>query len=145
METKLQQSSDTPEVKEEGAPIVESGGTPTEEESLLGVGEVTSDVEAAAVVVEAPTTKPRKKVATKAKRKKPTAKSKRPKQAAKPVVKETPLTADEIRVTLTNAKTQLVEVGLEPVTTALTSWSSTIRGAGGGFMDGLLGEKEKKK
>ena len=84
-----------------------------------------------------------KKKAT-TKRKKATAKSKRPMQAAEPVVKETSLTAAEIRTTLTDAKTQLVEIGLEPVTTALASWSSTIRGAVGGFMDGLLNTRGKK-
>jgi hypothetical protein len=65
-------------------------------------------------------------------------------QVAEPVVKETPITAAEIRETLTDAKTQLVEIGLEPVTTALASWSSTIRGAVGGFMDGLLNTRGKK-
>ena len=152
METKLQQSSDTPEVKEEGTPIVEGGGNPTEKESLLGVGEVTSDVEEATAVIEAPVAKPKKVAAKKSttkkapvRRKKPTAKSKRPEQAAEPVAKKEPLTAAEIRETLTDAKTQIVEVGLEPVTTALTSWSETVRGAVGGFMSGLLGEKEKKK
>jgi len=105
-------------------------------------------VEEATRVVKAVVDKPKKATPKKkavVKRKKATAGSQRPKQADEPVVKETPLTAAEIRATLTDAKTQLVEVGLEPVTTALASWSSTIRGAVGGFMDGLLGEKEKKK
>ena len=105
-------------------------------------------VEEATRVVKAVVDKPKKATPKKkavVKRKKPTAKSKRPKQTAEPVAKETPITTAEIRATLTDAKTQLVEVGLEPVTTALASWSSTIRGAVGGFMDGLLGEKEKKK
>ena len=104
-------------------------------------------VEEATRVVKAVVDKPKKATPKKkavVKRKKPATRSKRPRQAAKPVVKETPLTAAEIRETLTDAKTQLVEVGLEPVTTALASWSSTIRGAVGGFMDGLLNTKGKK-
>ena len=107
----------------------------------------TKDVEETTTTVEAvvkPTKATPKKKAP-VRRKKPTARSKRPRQAAKPVAKKEPLTTDEIRATLTDAKAQIVEVGLEPVTTALASWSSTIRGAVGGFMDGLLGEKEKKK
>jgi hypothetical protein len=110
--------------------------------------EVKPDViEEATRVVKAVVDKPKKATPKKkavVKRKKPTAKSKRPRQTAEPVVKETPLTAAEIRETITDAKTQLVEVGLEPVTTALASWSSTIRGAVGGFMDGLLNTRGKK-
>ena len=104
-------------------------------------------VEEATRVVKAVVDKPKKATPKKkavVKRKKPTPRSKRPRQAAKPVVEETPLTAAEIRETLTDAKAQLVEVGLEPVTTALASWSSTIRGAVGGFMDGLLNARGKK-
>ena len=104
-------------------------------------------VEEAASAVGAVVDKPKKATPKKkavVKRKKPTARSKRPRQTAEPAVKETPLTAAEIREALTDAKTQLVEVGLEPVTTALASWSSTIRGAVGGFMDGLLNTKGKK-
>ena len=104
-------------------------------------------VEEATRVVEAVVDKPKKATPKKkavVKRKKATTRSKRPKQAAEPVVKETPITAAEIRETLTDAKTQLVEIGLEPVTTALASWSSTIRGAVGGFMDGLLNTRGKK-
>ena len=104
-------------------------------------------VEEATRVVKAVVDKPKKATPKKkavVKRKKATARSKRPKQAAEPVVKETPITAAEIRETLTDAKTQLVEIGLEPVTTALASWSSTIRGAVGGFMDGLLNTRGKK-
>ena len=115
------------------------------------VGEVTSDIEETVAAVEAPVAKPKKVAAKKSatkkvpvKRKKPTAKRQRPRKAAEPVVKETPITAAEIRETLTDAKTQLVEIGLEPVTTALASWSSTIRGAVGGFMDGLLNTRGKK-
>ena len=104
-------------------------------------------VEEATRVVKAVVDKPKKATPKKkavVKRKKPTAGSQRPKQAAEPVVKETPITAAEIRETITDAKTQLVEIGLEPVTTALASWSSTIRGAVGGFMDGLLNTRGKK-
>ena len=116
-------------------------------------------VEEATRVVEAVVDKPKKATPKKAvvkpkkatpkkkavvKRKKATTRSQRPKQADEPVVKETPLTAAEIRETITDAKTQLVEIGLEPVTTALASWSSTIRGAVGGFMDGLLNARGKK-
>ena len=104
-------------------------------------------VEEAISVVEAVVDKPKKAAPKKkavVKRKKPTARSKRPRQAAEPVAKETPITTAEIRETLIDAKTQLVEVGLEPVTTALASWSSTIRGAVGGFMDGLLNTRGKK-
>ena len=144
METKLQQSSDTPEVKEEGTPIVESGGTPTEEESLLGVGEVTSDVEAAAVVVEAPTTKPRKKVATKAKRKKPTAKSKRPRQVANPVAPPPPpLTLQELKEQGAQAKKELVSAVIEPALEAAGSLSQTIRDTIGGAFAGLLSRKKR--
>ena len=99
-------------------------------------------VEEATRVVEAVVDKPKKatpKKKAQVKRKKATKK-----KLAEPVAKETPLTAAEIRETLTDAKTQLVEVGLEPVTTALASWSSTIRGAVGGFMDGLLNTRGKK-
>jgi len=111
------------------------------------VEEGASVVEEVASAVEAVVDKPKKATPKKkavVKRKKPTARSKRPRQTAEPVVKETPLTAAEIRETITDAKTQLVEVGLEPVTTALASWSSTIRGAVGGFMDGLLNTRGKK-
>jgi hypothetical protein len=99
-------------------------------------------VEEATRVVKAVVDKPKKatpKKKAQVKRKKATKK-----KLAEPVAKETPLTAAEIRETLTDAKTQLVEVGLEPVTTALASWSSTIRGAVGGFMDGLLNARGKK-
>tara|TARA_R100001143_G_scaffold56654_1_gene53425 strand:+ start:613 stop:990 length:378 start_codon:yes stop_codon:yes gene_type:complete len=116
------------------------------------VGEVTSDVEEAASAVEEVAAKPKKVAAKKGtakkapvKRKKPTARSKRPKKAAEPVAKKEPLTADEIRETLTDVKTQIVAVGLEPAREAFSSWSETVRGAVGGFMSGLLGEKEKKK
>ena len=112
----------------------------------------TKDAEEAVSAAEAPAAKPKKVAAKKSsakkasvKRKKPTAKSKRPSKAPEPVAKKEPLTADEIRATFTDVKAQIVEVGLEPVTTALTSWSETVRGAFGGFMSGLLGEKEKKK
>ena len=104
-------------------------------------------VEEATRVVEAVVDKPKKatpKKKAQVKRKKATKKKLAARQAAEPVVKETPLTTAEIRETLTDAKTQLVEIGLEPVTTALASWSSTIRGAVGGFMDGLLNTRGKK-
>ena len=143
MEIKSEQS--TPTVEEGVTLIVEDEGNPIKEKPLLSVEGDASDIEEAAVAVKAPAAKPRKKVATKAKRKKPAAKSKRPKQAAKPVAKKEPLTADEIRETLTDVKTQIVEVGLEPAREAFSSWSETVRGAVGGFMSGLLGEKEKKK
>jgi len=106
------------------------------------VGEVTSDIEEVVAAVQAVVDKPKKatpKKKAQVKRKKATKK-----KLAEPVVKETPITAAEIRETLTDAKTQLVEIGLEPVTTALASWSSTIRGAVGGFMDGLLNTRGKK-
>ena len=54
-----------------------------------------------------------------------------------------PLTADEIRATLTDAKTQIVEVGLAPVTAALASWSETIRDTVSGALSGLLSNKKK--
>ena len=111
------------------------------------VEEGASVVEEVASAVEAVVDKPKKATPKKkavVKRKKATARSKRPRQVAEPVVKETPITTAEIRETLTDAKTQLVEIGLEPVTTALASWSSTIRGAVGGFMDGLLNTRGKK-
>ena len=111
------------------------------------VEEGASVVEEAARTVEALVDKPKKTTPKKkvvVTRKKPTPRSKRPKQTAEPVAKETPITTAEIRETLTDAKAQLVEVGLEPVTTALASWSSTIRGAVGGFMDGLLNTRGKK-
>jgi len=104
-------------------------------------------VEEATRVVEAVVDKPKKaapKKKAQVKRKKATKKKLAARQAAEPVVKETPLTTAEIRETITDAKTQLVEIGLEPVTTALASWSSTIRGAVGGFMDGLLNTRGKK-
>ena len=104
-------------------------------------------VEEATRVVKAVVDKPKKatpKKKAQVKRKKATKKKPAARQAAKPVVKETPLTTAEIRETITDARTQLVEVGLEPVTTALASWSSTIRGAVGGFMDGLLNTRGKK-
>ena len=104
-------------------------------------------VEEATRVVEAVVDKPKKatpKKKAQVKRKKATKKKLAARQAAEPVVKETPITTAEIRETLTDAKTQLVEIGLEPVTTALASWSSTIRGAVGGFMDGLLNTRGKK-
>ena len=111
-----------------------------------------SVAEEAPAVVEAPPAKPKKVVAKKSatkkapvRRKNPTARSKRPQQAAKPVAKKEPLTTDEIRETLTDVKTQIVAVGLEPAREAFSSWSETVRGAVGGFMSGLLGEKEKKK
>jgi outer membrane biosynthesis protein TonB len=104
-------------------------------------------VEEATRVVKAVVDKPKKatpKKKAQVKRKKATKKKPAARQAAKPVVKETPLTTAEIRETITDARTQLVEIGLEPVTTALASWSSTIRGAVGGFMDGLLNARGKK-
>ena len=104
-------------------------------------------VEEATMVVKAVVDKPKKatpKKKAQVKRKKATKKKLAARQAAEPVVKETPLTTAEIRETITDAKTQLVEIGLEPVTTALASWSSTIRGAVGGFMDGLLNARGKK-
>ena len=110
--------------------------------------EVKPDViEEATRVVEAVVDKPKKatpKKKAQVKRKKATKKKPAARQTAEPVVKETPLTTAEIRETITDARAQLVEVGLEPVTTALTSWSSTIRGAVGGFMDGLLNTRGKK-
>ena len=104
-------------------------------------------VEEATRVVKAVVDKPKKatpKKKAQVKRKKATKKKPAARQVAEPVVKETPLTTAEIRETITDAKAQLVEVGLEPVTTALASWSSTIRGAVGGFMDGLLNTRGKK-
>ena len=101
------------------------------------------DISAVKVVVDKPKKATPKKKAQ-VKRKKATKKKLAARQAAEPVAKETPLTTAEIRETLTDARTQLVEVGLEPVTTALASWSSTIRGAVGGFMDGLLNARGKK-
>ena len=106
------------------------------------VEEGASLVEEAVKVVQAVVDKPKKatpKKKAQVKRKKATKK-----KLAEPVAKETPLTAAEIRETLTDAKTHLVAGGLEPVTTALASWSSTIRGAVGGFMDGLLNTRGKK-
>jgi len=111
------------------------------------VEEGASLVEEAVSVVQAVVDKPKKatpKKKAQVKRKKAATEKLASKQAAKPLAKETPLTAAEIRETLTDAKTQLVEIGLEPVTTALASWSSTIRGAVGGFMDGLLNTRNKK-
>ena len=106
------------------------------------VEEGASLVEEAVKVVQAVVDKPKK--ATPKKKAQVKRKKAANKKLAEPVAKETPLTAAEIRETLTDAKTQLVEIGLEPVTTALASWSSTIRGAVGGFMDGLLHTRGKK-
>jgi len=111
------------------------------------VEEGSSDVEEAASVVEAVVDKPKKATSKKkavVKRKKATARSKRPRQATKPVVEPAPvpLTVDEVRKVAIEAKDQLVVVALEPAVEALASWSETIRGAVGGFMDGLLGKKK---
>ncbi len=85
---------------------------------------------------------PRKKAVVK--RKKPTPKKQRPRKVAAPVAPvPVPLTAAEIRETLTDARTQFVGVVAEPVTTALAAWSETARAAIGGFVEGLLGHKKK--
>ena len=103
-----------------------------------------SDVKEAASAVEAPTAKPRKKVATKAKRKKPTAKKQRPKQAAKPVAPPPPpLTLQELKEQGSQAKQELVNAVVEPALEAAGSLSQTIRDTIGGAFAGLLSRKRR--
>ena len=115
------------------------------------VGEVTGDIEEAAVAVEAPVAKPKKVVAKKratkkasVKRKKPTAKSKRPKQAAKPVAPPPPpLTIKELKEQGVQAKQELVNAVVEPALEAAGSLSQTIRDTIGGAFAGLLSRKKR--
>ena len=115
------------------------------------VGEVTGDIEEAAVAVEAPVAKPKKVVAKKratkkasVKRKKPTAKSKRPKQAAKPVAPPPPpLTLQELKEQGAQAKKELVSAVIEPALEAAGSLSQTIRDTIGGAFAGLLSRKRR--
>ena len=115
------------------------------------VGEVTGDIEEAAVAVEAPVAKPKKVVekkrATKkasVKRKTPTAKSKRPKQAAKPVAPPPPpLTIKELKEQGVQAKQELVNAVVEPALEAAGSLSQTIRDTIGGAFAGLLSRKKR--
>jgi len=103
-----------------------------------------SDIEEAAAAVEAPTAKPRKKVAAKAKRKKPTAKKQRPKQAAKPVAPPPPpLTIKELKEQGAQAKQELVSAVIEPALEAAGSLSQTIRDTIGGAFAGLLSRKRR--
>jgi hypothetical protein len=113
-------------------------------------GEGTSNVEEDASVVEVgvepekPTAKAKIPKKASVRRKKPTAKKQRPNKVAEPVAREpAPLTTDEIRATLTDVKTQVVEVGLAPVTAALSSWSETLRDTVSGALAGLLGGKKR--
>ena len=131
--------SDTPAAEEPDTPIAGRDGIPTEEETIV-VEEIASPVEA--VVEPKPKKATPKKKAT-VKRKKPTPRKQRPKQPAKSV-KPTPvpLTVDEVRKVATEAKDQLVVVAVEPAVAAMSAWSETLRGAVGGFMDGLLGKKK---
>ena len=106
-------------------------------------GEGDGVVQEAASAVEAPTAKPRKKVATKAKRKKPTAKSKRRKTAAKPVAPPPPLTLDELKEQGVQAKREIVSAVIEPAVEVVGSLSQTIRDTIGGAFAGLLSRKKR--
>ena len=101
------------------------------------------DVEEVTSTVEAPTAKPRKKVATKAKRKKPTAKKQRPKQAVKPVAPPPPLTFEELKEQGAQAKREVISAVLEPAVEVVGSLSQTIRDTIGGAFAGLLSRKKR--
>ena len=121
------------------------------------VGEVVSDVEEVAAVVD-PVAAPKKVRKTAAKavptRKtaskpasgsKPKAKPrKRPKQAAKPVAPPPPpLTLQELKEQGVQAKRELVSAVLEPALEAAGSLSQTIRDTIGGAFAGLLSRKRR--
>ena len=121
------------------------------------VGEVVSDVEEVAAVVD-PVAAPKKVRKTAAKavptRKtaskpasgsKPKAKPrKRPKQAAKPVAPPPPpLTLQELKEQGVQAKRELVNAVIEPALEAAGSLSQTIRDTIGGAFAGLLSRKRR--
>jgi hypothetical protein len=121
------------------------------------VGEVVSDVEEVAAVVD-PVAAPKKVRKTAAKavpaRKtaskpasgsKPKAKPrKRPRQAAKPVAPPPPpLTLQELKEQGVQAKRELVNAVLEPALEAAGSLSQTIRDTIGGAFAGLLSRKRR--
>ena len=121
------------------------------------VGEVVSDVEEVAAVVD-PVAAPKKVRKTAAKavpaRKtaskpasgsKPKAKPrKRPRQAAKPVAPPPPpLTLQELKEQGVQAKRELVNAVIEPALEAAGSLSQTIRDTIGGAFAGLLSRKRR--
>lgn len=89
-------------------------------------------------------TDPKKKVPVK--RKKATPRKRRPRKAAEPVAEpavEPVMTAEELRVNLSEVKDEFVKAVAEPVTRALGRYSQMARDGLAGLVSGFLGSKKR--